>query len=433
MNNWNYLYKFIYLLGIYCHNQKIFEKYDFLKKSQGWTRNEINDWQVKSCKKLLNHAYNHSPFYNKIFNEYEFKVDEFEKLDNLRKLPIISKDDLLNNRHDIQNFLPSEKHFYSETSGTSGFPLVFYRNATWEAYHNASVMRGYSWHSVSPWERNGYLWGYNFSFKRKLKTQFLDFLQNRFRLFTYDDNEIESFAKKLENASFLGGYSSMIYEISKYLNQSKLKHNFQLKLIKGTSEKIFPLYKKEILKAFGTPIISEYGSAEAGIIAFECPHGSQHINMETVIVERCEGQIIVTNLFSHSFPIIRYRLGDFINLSYGQDCVCGVKHASIDEIIGRVGNVIYGINERYPSLTLYYVFKNLASDKNIILNYQAIQNEKGKLTVLIEQNKSDKIDFYLKYELNKYFKNDIEISLFYNELLKSSQRKKIDFISTISL
>lgn len=62
-------------------------------------------------------------------------------------------------------------------------------------------------------------------------------------------------------------------------------------------------------KAFGAKIISEYGAAESGLIAYECPEcGNMHINMENVIVEESEGEIVVTNLLSRSFPIIRYKL-----------------------------------------------------------------------------------------------------------------------------
>lgn len=332
----------------------------------------------------------------------------------------------------IQNFVKHEKHFYSETSGSSGHPLVFYRNATWEAWHNASVMRGYLWHNVYPWERNGYLWGYNFSFKRKIKIKFLDFVQNRFRLFTYDNDEIKIFVKKLQRSVFLGGYSSMIYEIAKSINKMDPRPKFNLKLIKGTSEKIFPIYQNEVMKAFGTSIISEYGSAEGGIIAFECPKRTQHINAETAIVENVDDKIIVTNLFSHSFPIIRYQLGDYIKLSTQKNCLCGIKHPAIEEIYGRVGKVIFGKNKRYPSLTLYYVFKNLAAESNIVLNYQAKQTEKGKLTMLIEQMKNDFIDKALRNELHKYFDIDLDFDIQYNTLLKSQNKKKIDFISSLS-
>ena len=42
-----------------------------------------------------------------------------------------------------------------------------------------------------------------------------------------------------------------------------------IKMVKGTSEKIYESYQEEIQKAYGCRIISEYGATESGIIAFE--------------------------------------------------------------------------------------------------------------------------------------------------------------------
>jgi phenylacetate-CoA ligase len=239
------------------------------------------------------------------------------------------------------------------------------------------MYRGYAWHDVRPWERNGYLWGYNFSFRRKLKVRILDELQNRFRLFSYDEKEIAEFLLKLEHASYLGGYSSMIYELAKAINRKGNDNYKNIKKVKGTSEKIFESYQEEVRKAFGKKMISEYGAAETGIIAFECPKGKMHINMETVIVEEEKNEVLVTNLVSRSFPVIRYKLGDYVELDPGTGCDCGRVHPVVKEVLGRTGKVIYGKSGRYPSLTLYYVFKNLAIEKKLILNYVAIQREKG--------------------------------------------------------
>ena len=49
---------------------------------------------------------------------------------------------------------------------------------------------------------------------------------------------IRKFINKLEGASYLGGYSSMIYEVAKIINSSNIStNNLRLKMIKGTSEK----------------------------------------------------------------------------------------------------------------------------------------------------------------------------------------------------
>jgi phenylacetate-CoA ligase len=224
----------------------------------------------------------------------------------------------------------------------------------------------------------------------------------------------------------------MIYEVAKRINASKRADSFpHLKMIKGTSEKIFDKYRDEVKAAFGIPIISEYGAAEAGIMAFECPSGSMHVNMETVIIEEENNEILVTNLASKSFPIIRYKLGDYIRLDRESQCACGMQHEIVREVLGRVGKVIYGVINQYPSLTLYYVFKNLAMEQGIILNYQATQSQKGQLTLRIEGQLSQQHRQALMKEIVKYFSADLAVHINDGEELHTRKRKKTDFVSEL--
>jgi phenylacetate-CoA ligase len=332
---------------------------------------------------------------------------------------------------DIHTKYKFNKLFLSDTSGTSGKTLKFYRNEEWDSCNRAAMFRGYSWYNVDPWERNGYLWGYNFDRKEKIKTKIFDFLQNRFRMFSYDEKEILIFAKKLKYARYIAGYSSMIYEIAKIINKYKISNNYNLKMIKGTSEKIYDSYQNEIIKAFGKKMINEYGAAESGLIAFECPEGTMHINIENVLIEEENNEIIVTNLLSKSFPIIRYKLGDYIKLApEDYKCSCGIQHPAIIEVLGRVGKKIEGKNYSFPSLSLYYVFKNLSIKYDIILNYQAIQKEKGEVELRIEQKNNNYEEFLIK-ELKKYFNNDINFIISWDQKMHEGNQKLIDFISYI--
>ena len=171
--------------------------------------------------------------------------------------------------------------------------------------------------------------------------------------------------------------------------------------------------------------MSEYGAAEAGIIAFECPEGNMHVNMETVIVEQVDAKILVTNLTSRSFPIIRYELGDYIDLDEETKCPCGRKSYLIKEVTGRVGKNIYGIDNIYPSLTLYYIFKNIAVNYSIVLNYMVIQKRKGEIDMHFESRLSEEVKGYIKIEIKKYFGNDIAYNLLEEQDLanKSGKRK----------
>lgn len=423
--------KYVYLAGVRVRNNKLLPRYKFLLESQSWGREALQNYQLARLKELLVHARDKCEYYRRVFDDSSFDPTAIRTLSDIRNVPVLTKDDLLKNAGAIQIRPYPEKLFYSETSGSTGRPLVFYRNQDWDAWHRASVFRGYSWYGVEPWERNGYLWGYNFSPLKQLRTKLLDSLQNRFRLFSYRDEEIGKFLEKLKAASFVGGYSSMIYEVAKKVNARGVGADLKLKMVKGTSEKILDSYQQASLLAFGRKITSEYGAAEAGIIAFECPHGHMHINMETAIVEEIDNEIIVTNLVSKSFPIIRYKLGDYVDVDWNTHCPCGMAHPIIKDVLGRVGKVIYGVSETYPSLTLYYVFKNLAMSHNLVFNYQAIQKKRGELELAIENDVSAGHRVLLEREFEKYFADDIDVTIRGNMDLKSSAKKKADFVSEI--
>ncbi|MBN2460392.1 MAG: phenylacetate--CoA ligase family protein, partial [Candidatus Cloacimonetes bacterium] len=293
-----------------------------------------------------------------------------------------------------------------------------------------AVLRGYSWYDIAGWEYNGYLWGTELSEIGRIRTLLRDFLLNRFRLFSYDPARIDQFLKKLSRSVYLEGYSSILYQLARYQNENNIKYRYNLKMIKATAEQLPDYQQHEITRAFGRKAISEYGSAEAGIIAFECPCGTKHINMEHVIVEEEDQEILVTNLLSYAFPIIRYRLGDMIILAESHACPCGMKHSALQEIIGRKGDIIIGKNNTYPSLLLYHIFKNLAR-KELLLDYQVIQKVPAEIEVFIFSGIDNRQEALLLKELVKNFGNDIDCRIRRGKTPVLINGKRVDFISEI--
>ena len=203
-------------------------------------------------------------------------------------------------------------------------------------------------------------------------------------------------------------------------------------MVKGTSEKIYDYYKPTIEKVFGVKFTSEYGAAETGIIAFECPEGRMHVTMENVIVEVIENKIYVTNLYSYSLPIIRYELGDYVIINNDKKCPCGREHTVIEEVTGRIGKKIYGFKSFYPTLTLYYIFKNIALTRGIKLAYFGKQYKKGELILEIIKddnfNEND-ISSYILEESDKYFSDDLNVQILYIKTIQSKNKKEKDFES----
>ena len=427
------LAKLIFNIGQRLRNPSIIHWLHFLKVSEKWTSEELLAYQLKKLQELVAIAYENSVFYKNSFDIKGVKPSDIQSLEDLKKLSIITKNDLQNYNKEIHTNLKFRKSFQANTSGTSGESLKFNREEFADSFNRASIFRGYSWYNVYPWELNGYFWGYNFSEMAVLKIRILDSLQNRFRIFNYRKESVDFFMKKLKNAKYLHGYSSMVYETAKIINSLNLERPTNLKMVKGTSEKIFEAYQDEIQKAFGQKMISEYGAAEAGIIAFECPKGNMHINMEGVVVEEIDHEIVVTNLQMHAFPIIRYKLGDYIKLApKTTKCECGLQHLIVEEVTGRIGQTVYGKNNTYPSLYFYYIFKNLASKQSLLLTYQVVQEEKGKLTFLIEQPLDNRQLICLEKEIGVYFKEDMEFEIEHSQNLMAQHKKLKSFISNIA-
>ena len=422
------IFKLLFHLGAKIRNPSLFHQYNFLKSSENWSYNSLLNYQFKKCKEFLNFANKYSKFWNDYFINCKFKPEKMSSLEDLKYIPPIDKNTLLNYNEDIHTNFSFNKTFFCETSGTSGQILKFWRNEEWDSFNRASVMRGYSWYNVSMWERHGYIWGYNFDKKSIFKTRFLDFLQHRFRLFSYQNEELFNFSKKLKNAKYLRGYASMLYEIAKTINNNNLSKP-ELKLVISSAEKLLDTYNQELKNAFGQLPVNEYGAAESGIIGFECPYGYIHINMEQVVVEEIDNQIIVTNLLSKSFPIIRYQLGDYVELGSAFKCDCGLETPIINNIIGRIGKKIYGKNKSYPHSTVNFIFKSLAKNYHLYLNYQVIQFDYGTLVFRLDRNLLNNEQDLLEKAIYDYFQNDIEYSILENETLHTKNGKYQDFIS----
>lgn len=429
--NWR---EILYKSGAKKRNPSLYKHFNDLLSTDFSDRKELDLLQLERLQRFLIFAYTNSPWNAERMKRVGFNPSEGFSIENFKKITPIGKEELVQNNEEIQveeEFF--DKVFYCESSGTSGKVLTFKRDENWDSFNRAAQMRGYSWFGVNPWDFNIYFWGYNSNWKKKLKLRVLDFFVNRNRMFDYSETSLKSLRSKLKNAVFIEGYSSMIYEMAK-LGMDQPHSLPKLKMIKGTSEKIFPHYQEVVKKAFGKKIISEYGAAEAGIIAFECPEGNMHITEEGVYVEQDEnGEILITNMLSYSFPVIRYRLGDSIKLADDNfKCACGRSHKIINEVTGRVGKIIVGFKKQYPSLTLYYIFKNIYFEKGLAIDYQATQSEKGKLIIrFLEKLDSKKEDLILE-QAKIYFKDDIKIEFEQVASFRMEKGKLRDFISYIS-
>ena len=421
----SFIYSIIYYLGVFFINSRVLKRRAELKKTEFFSDVELDCLQTSKLRRLLTHAKTTCEYYSGILAEVD--TENFN-LDDLVTLPVLSKTTLRKNTNTFySSVFCVDDLIESETSGSTGEAFIFYRDKGWDASHRAAIWRGLNQYNVQPWDRNLYLWGFVFDAKNKLKIRFFDFLQNRFRLFQIDRDEIKANLNKIKGVKYVSGYSSVIDTLVKIAEDSNISFP-NIKLLKGTSEKIYSSYQKRAKRVLGIPIVSEYGAAETGIIAFTCPEGENHTIRENVIVECIDGRAVITNLDSFSLPIVRLDLGDYIEL-VNQDCPCGRHSQIVADVLGRVGVSIVGRSKEYPSLTLYYIFKELALFHGVSLSYQGVQSEKGVLKLLIF-DKLDGEQSSLLMAVGKKYLPDLDLEI-EQGMMDDRKSKTKDFISTL--
>jgi phenylacetate-CoA ligase len=113
----------------------------------------------------------------------------------------------------------------------------------------------------------------------------------------------------------------------------------------SVGEYLAPEVRTAAARAFGSTIIDSFASAEAGVVAIQCPETElYHIQSEQVLAEIVSprgrlcaagetGEVVVTPLYSYATPLLRYRSGDYVEA--GPSCACGRILPTISRIAGR--------------------------------------------------------------------------------------------------
>ena len=157
------LAKRLFETGVKARNPSLFTQYDYLKTTEWLSRTKLQEIQLHNAERFLRFCGEHSPFYIKAFRESSFKPGNLSHISDINKLPEQTKSTLMLENASIHTVGLNEKLRLAETSGTSGESLEFYRSEKWDSMNRASLMRSYDWYGVKPWDRNGYLWGFNIS------------------------------------------------------------------------------------------------------------------------------------------------------------------------------------------------------------------------------------------------------------------------------
>ena len=120
--------------------------------------------------------------------------------------------------------------------------------------------------------------------------------------------------------------------------------------LRSVGAMLSPDLRERLEAILGLPIEDNYSSAEAGIIALQCPTGGlYHTMSEALVVEILDdddrpcaegevGRVVLTDLHNFASPLIRYDIGDYAEV--GGPCSCGRTLPTLRRVLGRKRNLL---------------------------------------------------------------------------------------------
>lgn len=377
-------------------NERPWKYYQELNESQWWSADEIAALQFKRLQALLSHAYQNVPYYSQKFKEMGLEPGDIKTLDDLPKLPILTKQDVRENLPDLvaQNF-PRSKMIPWATGGSTGEPLQFYVTEESKGRGAAASNRAYFWYGYEVGDKVAYLWGSqrDISLQQGLSNKITHLLLRTIFLDAFDMSEkkMEGFAQKLARfkPKTIIAYASAAYLFAKYLRYKEIK-NIKPRAVITQAEKLFPEQRQLIEEIFGCEVFDFYGSREVSAMAAECPqHKGYHISAENVVLEFLKGnepvspgetgKILVTDLHNYAMPFIRYESGD-LGMPSSEKCSCGRGLPLMKEIIGRTSDIIVGANGKNIHGEF---FTHLFWDKPWVKQFQLFQDRNKNIAIRI--------------------------------------------------
>ncbi len=432
-------------LNILVRNSLTYKKtYDLLKKSQWWSADQLEEYQLEQLSKLLSHSYKNVPYYTRVFNERGLKPKDIQDLKDLEQLPIMTRDTVRDNFKDLcaRNYSPRQFQHVT-TGGSSGTPL--------ELYLENGVTDAKEWAFMkTQWDRVGYRFRDKCAIFRGYKvpvsanTFWKSQLFGRWLLFSsYDinDQNLSSYVQKLKayNPKFIQAYPSSISLLAKHINETDIRNLPNLKAILCGSESLFPLQRKLLEETFNTRIYSWYGLTEKVVLAGECEVSDHyHIFPEYGITELIDkkgntvksgaGEIVGTGFNNYAMPLIRYRTDD-IGKILDKKCSCGREYSSFENIEGRVQDIV--ITKNNSKITLRgLIFRQHLNAFLHIKDLQLIQERKGELIFnIVKSTKFNSKDELEILEIIQSTTHDqIDVVFSYVDFIPKTERGKHKFL-----
>jgi phenylacetate-CoA ligase len=412
----------------------IFQYRRFLMDAEKWTAQERNEWRLAHLGNIIEHCWDHVPFYREFWSDHGIKIRRPRSFDELEVFPVINRDLFREHRDRIvADNLKVIPHKSDSTGGTTGSPLKYHHDLALHALRYGFAIigcnfAGYNYGDEICTIAGGSIIPGQSTFRHRVRS-WLD-RGHGVSCVGMNRNVAKACADMIQRYEplFLYGYPSMIAEFCNIIKQDHFQFR-RLKAVFTTAEMLYPHYRRQIEETLGVSVFDHYGFNDGGLSSYECErHSGFHYNDIESIIEVTSkddsgiGNFVITNLWNRSMPFVRYENGDLIALAQEQ-CPCGRVYPLIRSVEGRTGDILRFSNGNAlgaPGLTL--IFKEFPID-----GWQVVQTGKDSIEIRIKSKQilGTEVEKYIRQIIQHHLAMDIEINILYVNQLASTSRGKL--------
>lgn len=379
-------------------------KLDYIDKA---TPQEIRKRQEQLLQKTLLYLKKSSKYYQKQFDDYKININKIKTLEDLRHLPVTTKDDLQTYNQDFICVPQRRIIDYVTTSGTLGNPVTFaltdndLERLAYNEYLSFKCAGGTAddiYHLMTTIDRRFMAGLAYFLGIRKLGAGIVR-VGNGIPELQWD-------SIKRVNPTTIVVVPSFILKIIEYAEAHGI--DYKASSIKSAvcigeplrnTDFSLNLLGQKIADKWPIKLYSTYASTEMGTAFTECAHGvGGHHLPELIIVEFLDeknqpahkddlGELTITTLGVEGMPLLRFKTGDLCH-HHTAPCKCGRNTMRLGPIVGRKKQMIkFKGTTLYPP-ALYDVLNNIEGVGNFII--EVFTNHIGTDDLLVSIDSNDK-------------------------------------------
>ena len=400
------------------------------KELETMSRPEIEKLQLERLQKTVRHCMN-SPFYKKRFEENNLKPEDIKSLDDLRKIPFTTKQDLRDTYPFGIASVPLEKATrLHSSSGTTGNPTVIlhtqrdldeWANAVARCLHMVGLRPSDVFQNSSGYGMFTGGLGFQYGAERLGMLTVPAAAGNTKRQIKF----MTDFGTTAVHA--IPSYAARIYEVMEEMGIDP-RRDTKLKTLIIGAEPHSEEQRRRIEEMLGVKAYNSFGMSEmcGPGVAFECTEqNGLHIWEDYYIVEIVDpetlepvaegevGELVLTTINREAMPLLRYRTRDLTRILPGE-CPCGRHHKRLDRMKGRSDDMIIlkGVNIFPIQIeTILLQFKELSTDYLITLETKDTNDE---MTIEVELNEMFTDDYArlqsLTREITRQLKDEILVT-----------------------